>query len=264
MTKTQAHRWALVTGASGGIGQEIARELAAAGYALVLVARDAARLARVADELAQAHGVPVQPLPCDLAQAGAVEALAQALAQGDIVPEVLVNNAGFGVYGEHARTDWQAEHGMIELNVTALTALTKRLLPGMVRRGRGRILNVASTAAFQPGPYMAVYYATKAYVLSYSEALAEELSSSGITVTALCPGPTATAFSQRAQAVDSALFKGKRLPDASEVARYGVRALQRGRRVAVHGCMNSLLAQSVRFTPRRVVTRLVAQMSRRV
>lgn len=261
---TPSSNWALVTGASGGIGLEIARELARTGHALLLVARDGQRLSELAARLKAEHGVPVEWQACDLAADGAVEALAAHLAQAGITPSVLVNNAGFGVYGEHAQTDWQQEHGMIELNITALTALTKQLLPGMLAQRRGRILNVASTAAFQPGPYMAVYYATKAYVLSYSEALAEELAGSGVTVTALCPGPTATGFSARASAGDSALFKGRRLPDAAEVARYGVRAMGRGRRVAVHGCVNWSLAQSVRFTPRRVVTAMVARMSRRV
>jgi hypothetical protein len=256
--------WALVTGASGGIGLAISRELAGQGHALWLVARDGVRLQALAEELKAAHGVPVRFTAIDLAAPGGVDALADGLLQEGIVPAVLVNNAGFGVYGEHTQTAWRDEQGMIELNVTALTALTKRLLPGMVGSGRGRVLNVASTAAFQPGPYMAVYYATKAYVLSYSEALAEELQGSGVTVTALCPGPTETGFSARAAAGDSALFKGRRLPRAEEVARYGVRALFRGRRVAVHGCVNWSMAQSVRFTPRRVVTALVARMSRPV
>jgi short-subunit dehydrogenase len=208
--------------------------------------------------------VPVEVWAGDLTQPDAVERLLQALQAKGIEPAVLVNNAGYGVYGEHVQTDWAEERDMIALNIGALTALTKRLLPAMVAKGRGRILNLASTAAFQPGPYMAVYYATKAYVLSYSEALAEELRGRGVTVTALCPGPTATGFSDRAAAADSALFKGRRLPSAAAVARYGVRAMARGQRVAIHGAANCAMAQSVRFAPRRWVTAMVAHVSRRV
>jgi short-subunit dehydrogenase len=256
--------WALVTGASGGIGLEIARELARRRHALLLVARNQPALDTLARELREQHRVTVATWAADLAAPGAVERLAQHLAEQGIEPAVLVNNAGYGVYGEHLQTEWAAERGMIELNVLALTELTKRVLPGMVQRGRGRILNLASTAAFQPGPFMAVYYATKAYVLSYSEALAEELAGRGVTVTALCPGPTATGFSDRAAASDSALFKSHRLPTAPEVARYGVRAMARGQRVAIHGTLNWWMAQSIRLTPRRWVTAIVARMSRRV
>lgn len=258
------HPWAVITGASGGIGLEMARELARQRHSLVLVARDEAKLRSLATDLAHTHDVKVDVIAIDLAAPDGVSRLVEQLQAKSIVPTVLVNNAGFGVFGDHLHTEWSAERGMIDLNITALTELTKRLLPGMAKQGRGQILNVASTASFQPGPYMAVYYASKAYVLSYSEALAEELAGSGITVTALCPGPTATGFVDRAAANDSALFKGRRLPAAAEVARYGIAAMQRGQRVAIHGSMNCVMAQSVRFTPRRVVTKIVARMSRRV
>ena len=151
---------------------------------------------------------------------------------------------------------------MIDVNITALTRLTKLLLPAMLAQRDGRILNVASTAAFQPGPYMAVYYATKAYVLSYSEALAEELAGSGVSVTALCPGATESGFSAAASAENSGLFKGRRLPTSREVAEYGIVAMERGQRVAIHGVMNWLMAQSLRLSPRRAVTAMVAYMSR--
>jgi short-subunit dehydrogenase len=143
---------------------------------------------------------------------------------------------------KHVNTSLSDEQAMIDLNITALTRLTKLVLPSMVKRGHGRVLNLASTAAFQPGPYMAVYYATKAYVLSYSEALAEELRGTGVTVTALCPGPTASGFQDRADMHDSALVKGKKLPTAQEVARHGVRAAMRGRTVTIPGVMNWLMA----------------------
>lgn len=255
---------ALVTGASGGIGLEIARRLAARGHDLVIVARSAARLESLADELRRAHGVEVRAWPADLSERTSADRLADVLDAEGVEVDVLVNNAGFGLFGRHAETALDDEQRMIDVNVTALTRLAKRLLPGMVARGRGRILNVASTAAFQPGPYMAVYYATKAYVLSYSEALAEELDGTGVTVTALCPGPTASGFQDAAAMHDSGLVNGRRLPGAAEVAAYGVDALLAGRRVAVPGLVNKLMAQSVRVTPRRWVTRLVARMSRPV
>lgn len=263
-TRGPSRPLALVTGASGGIGLEIARRLAARGHDLVIVARSTARLESLAEALRREHGVAVRAWPADLAERSAVDRLADALEAEGLAVDVLVNNAGFGLFGRHAETALDDEQRMIDVNVTSLTRLAKRLLPGMVARGRGRILNLASTAAFQPGPYMAVYYATKAYVLSYSEALAEELDGTGVTVTALCPGPTASGFQDAAAMHDSALVKGRRLPGAAEVAAYGVDALLSGRRVAVPGLANKVMAQSVRFTPRRWVTRLVARMSRPV
>lgn len=263
-TRSGARPLALVTGASSGIGLEIARRLAAQGHDLVLVARGSARMHSLAEELQRAHGAQSTVLAQDLSTREAADQVADRLEQLGLHVDVLVNNAGFGLFGRHAETALHDEQRMIDVNVSTLTRLSKRLLPGMLARGRGRILNLASTAAFQPGPYMAVYYASKAYVLSYSEALAEELAGSGVTVTALCPGPTASGFQDKADMHDSALVKGKRLPTAAEVADYGVRALMAGRRVAVPGLMNRAMAQSVRFTPRRWVTWLVAQMSRPV
>lgn len=256
--------WALVTGASNGIGLELARGLAAAGHPVALAARSAERLDALAAELRREHGVDTRAIAIDLGQREAADRLVDALAATGVHPRVLVNNAGFGLYGLHADTALADEQAMIDLNITALTRLTKRLLPAMLAARDGRILNVASTAAFQPGPYMAVYYATKAYVLSYSEALAEELAGSGVAVTALCPGPTASGFQDKAAMHDSALVKGKRLPTAKSVAEYGLRAMRQGQRVAIHGGINRMLAQSIRFTPRRVATWLVAKMSRPV
>lgn len=255
---------ALVTGASGGIGLEIAHELANRGHPLVLVARSAGKLEQIAAEIRIRCQVPVEVVPCDLSAAGAADQLVRELAQRGMDIGILVNNAGFGLFGKHTATSLAQEQEMIDLNITALTRLTKLLLPPMVARGSGRILNVASTAAFQPGPYMAVYYATKAYVLSYSEALHEELRGTGVSVTALCPGPTASGFQDKADMHASALVKGKKLPQAREVAAYAVQALMKGRPVAIHGAMNWAMAQSVRFTPRALVTRMVAMMSRPV
>lgn len=253
--------WAVVTGASGGIGYEMARSLAASGHSLVLVARNAEKLEALAETANREHGTQTLVVACDLGAHGAADALAERLRAAGIVPDILINNAGFGVFGLHAETPLEREQAMIDLNIVALTRLTKLLLPGMLAAKRGRIVNVASTAAFQPGPYMAVYYASKAYVLSYSEALAEEVSGSGVTVTALCPGPTASGFQDAAAMHDSALVKGKRLPSSKDVAEYGLRAMRRGQRVAIHGVVNWCLAQSVRFSPRRAVTWLVAKLS---
>jgi uncharacterized protein len=256
--------WAVVTGASGGIGYEMARNLAARGHSLVLVARSADKLQALADTAKREHGVDALVIATDLSAADAADRVAEKIREAGIVPAVLVNNAGFGLYGLHTDSKLEDEQAMLNLNIVTLTRLTKFLLPGMTAAKRGNIVNVASTASFQPGPYMAVYYATKAYVLSYSEALAEELAGSGISVTALCPGPTASGFQDKAAMHDSALVKGKKLPISKHVADYAIEAMDRGQRVAIHGAMNWMLAQSIRFTPRRIVTWLVAKMSRPV
>jgi short-subunit dehydrogenase len=203
---------ALVTGASGGIGLEVARVLAGKGYDLALVARSGDRLEALAAELGGASVVVA-----DLSSPSAPAEVAGAIPDVD----VLVNNAGVGAYGLFADADLGATMAMVALNVGALTELTHRYLPGMLARGSGRILNVASTAAFFPGPLMSVYYATKSYVLSFSEGLAEEVRGTGVTVTALCPGPTATGFQAAADMEMSALVEGRRLPTS------GGRALRR-------------------------------------
>jgi short-subunit dehydrogenase len=244
-------RRALVTGASGGIGEAIARELGSQGYQLTLVARSAGRLTALADELGGARTIVA-----DLADPATPAKVVAEVSDVD----VLVNNAGIGDYGPFVDADLDKTLGMVQLNITALTDLTHRYLRGMVERGHGRILNVSSTAAFQPGPLMAVYYATKAYVLSFSEAIAEELRGTGVTVTALCPGPTASGFQAAADMELSALVKGRRLPTSEAVARYGVRAMHKGDVVAVHGAANKVLAASIRFSPRPVVRRLVKRL----
>lgn len=250
---------ALVTGASSGIGAEMARDLAARGHDLVLVARRAAAMQALADELQRTHQATCTVLSQDLTAPGGVQSLVAQLKERQLQPEVLVNNAGLGSIGEHAGSQWADQKGMIDLNVTALTELTHALLPAMVAKRRGKILNVASTASFQPGPGMAVYFATKAYVLSYSEALHQELSRVGITVTALCPGPTASEFVSVASKTHS-ISLASRIPFApsADVARYGIAAMMRGQAVAVHGIVNRVGAWSIRFTPRSVVRRIVA------
>jgi short-subunit dehydrogenase len=255
---------ALVTGASGGIGRELARAFAAGGYDLVLVARSGGKLEELAAELRQRHGVAARALAKDLAAPGAPDEVFQELASAGIDADVLVNNAGFATFGPFTETDLATELEEIRLNVLALTHLTKRFLPGMLARRRGGVLNVASTAGFQPGPLMAVYYATKAYVLSFTEALAEELRGTGVTVTALCPGPTATGFQARADMEDSGLVTGPlKVMDAVTVARAGYAGFRAGKRLVVPGLMNKLLIQSVRVSPRGLVTRIVRAMQAR-
>ena len=244
---------ALITGASFGIGLELARVFAREGYNLVLVARSADKLRQLASELEKAHGTRSLILAVDLTEPGAPAYVLDQTTRADIQVDVLVNNAGFGQYGLFAENDLEDCLRQIQLNVTTLTHLTRLYLPEMIKRESGGILNVASTAAFQPGPLMAVYFATKAYVLHFSEALANELDGSGVTVTALCPGATATEFHKRANATSMNLLKFGSM-DARPVAEDGYRALMAGKPVVISGFKNWLLAQSVRFSPRRLVT----------
>jgi uncharacterized protein len=243
---------ALVTGASGGIGLEIARILAGE-HDLVLVARSADRLREIAAELGNAR-----VLALDLAEPAAVAQVVREVPEVD----VLVNNAGVGDFAPFAQASPEKLEAVVALNVGALTQLTRAYLPGMLERRHGRILNVASIAAFQPGPLMAVYYATKAYVLSLSEALAEETRGTGVTVTALCPGPTESGFQAGAAMERSRLVRGRTLPTSVSVAAYGVAAMRKGDAVAVPGLMNKVFASSIRFTPRPIVRRVVHRMQR--
>jgi len=252
-------RTALITGASGGIGLELARLFAADKWDVALVARSEGKLKEVAAELQSAHGITARVIAADLAKREAPANIIEALRGVEI--DALVNNAGFGLGGEFAKTDLNAELEMIQVNITALTHLTKLVLPAMVARRRGAILNVASTAAFQPGPLMAVYYATKAYVLSFSEAIADELRNSGVTVTALCPGPTATGFAAAANMESSALFKVTPPAGPKSVARAGYEGMKTGKRIVIPGTKNKLLAQSIRISPRRLVTAIVRKMN---
>jgi short-subunit dehydrogenase len=250
---------ALVTGASSGIGLELARIFAREGYNLVLVARSADKLRLLASEVEKAHGTRSLILATDLAEPGAAAYVLDQTARAQIVVDILVNNAGFGQYGLFADNDLEECLRQIQLNVTTLTHLTRLLLPGMIGRTSGRILNVASTAAFQPGPLMAVYYATKAYVLHLSEALANELQGTGVTVTCLCPGPTATEFQGRAKITGIRLTKYGTM-DARTVAEDGYRALMEGKPVVISGFKNWMVAQSVRFSPRRLVTAVARKL----
>jgi uncharacterized protein len=248
---------AVITGASSGIGADLARLFARDGSRLLLAARSVTALEKLAVELRSLYGVECLSFGVDLAEATGPRDLVRFCAARGLEVDVLVNNAGFGAWGELVSIDPDRQLAMIEVNVAALTHLTRLLLPGMLERGRGRILNVASTAAFQPGPLMAVYYATKAYVLSFSEALAEELRGTGVTVTTLCPGPTATGFGNAAGFGGSRFFNLIHPVPSRPVALAGYRAMRKGKRVVITGFTNRLGAFLTRFLPRPLLARIV-------
>jgi short-subunit dehydrogenase len=247
---------ALITGASSGIGLELAKLFAADKHNLVLVARNQGALEKLAGELRREHGVEVTVLPKDLADPASPQSIFDQLAAAGIAVDVLVNNAGFGAVGALVALPTQRQIDMIQVNVSALTHLTRLFLPGMIERGRGGILNIGSTAGFQPGPNMAVYFATKAYVLSFTEALAEELCGTKIKVTCFAPGPTATGFAAIAHEEDTLLFR-MGLMDAQYVARLGYRGFCRGKVLVIPGVINKLGAFSVRLSPRILVRKIV-------
>lgn len=246
---------ALVTGASAGLGAEFARQLAAGGHDLILSARRTERLDALAAELRAAHGVAVTVIAADLADPAGPDRLVAAIDEAGLTVDLLVNNAGLGHRGAFAELPAAGQVATVDVNVRALVALAHAVLPGMVARRRGGILNVASSAAFQPGPWMAVYYASKAFVLSFSEALHEEVKGAGVHVAALCPGPVHTEFAGLAGMEDMAIFDRLATP-AATVVRDGLAALVANRAVKVSGAMNAVAAASVRFAPRGVVRRL--------
>jgi short-subunit dehydrogenase len=249
-------RCALITGASTGIGYEFAKLFARDGYQLVLAARSAQRLAEVGEELQRQFRVSVKIFSKDLASPQAPEELFAELQREGIAVDVLVNNAGFGTHGPFAEADLASQLAMMQVNMVAPTHLTRLFLPAMIQRKTGKILNVASTAAFQPGPLMAVYYASKAYVLSFSEALADELRGTGVTVTALCPGPTKTEFQRRAGVEETRLMSGG-IMGAEAVAIAGYRGLMAGKALVIPGTRNRFLAVAVKCLPRSLVTQMV-------
>src|SRR5260221_4982575 len=247
--------WALVTGASSGIGRELAKLLAAGRYNLVLLARNEQRLRELASELTGAHPIEIKVLPKDLARPEAAGEIFEALR--DTPVSILVNNAGFGSHGLFAELDLVGQKDMVQVNVTALVELTHYFVKPMLARKRGRVLNVASIAAFQPGPTVNIYYASKAFVYSFSYALAAELEGSGVTVTALCPGTTSTEFFERAN-----IHMKRPWPpmDARRVAEIGYRALMRGKRVAIPGLMNRVIAMLSPCVPARLTAGIVRRM----
>jgi short-subunit dehydrogenase len=260
-SQANASKTVLITGASSGIGKAFAELFAKDGYQVLLAARSVDKMEQLASAMRSEYGAAVAVFHADLEQADGADKLHAAIKARGFTLDTLVNNAGYGLFGEFKDNALPGELAMMQLNMHSLVGLTKLFLPDVLA-GRGKILNVASTASFQPGPYMAVYYATKAFVLSFSEALAAELAGQGVSVTALCPGPTASGFQDKAAMHASALVKGRKLPTAEQVATAGYRAMLRGQRVVIPGVMNWLMAQSVRFTPRRIVTGMVQLMSR--
>ncbi|WP_313516514.1 SDR family oxidoreductase [Pseudomonas sp.] len=254
--------YVLITGASSGIGLALAEALARRGRKLILVARQRDALESIACELSQRFGVEVLFRTCDLAEPIQLSGLLHELEQSERRIELLVNNAGIGSGGAYLEQDWSREKTLIEVNVLALARLCHALGQHMLANGGGQILNVASVAAFQPGAWMSNYYASKAYVLHFSEGLREELRSRGIRVSVLCPGPIRTAFWRSAQLEVGHLSGGKLMMSAEEVALYTVRALEKNRALIIPGWRNRLIAMGPRFAPRWLVRKLAARINR--
>ncbi|TYR80693.1 SDR family oxidoreductase [Priestia megaterium] len=252
----------LITGASSGIGKELAYHYAKDGYNIVMVARSLTKLTEIKNDLEKQYGGSVFVIQKDLSKESEIQEVYKLIKQNNMRVDILINNAGFGLFGEFLETDLEDELNMIDLNVKSLTYMTKLFLPDMIKQNKGGILNVASTAAFQPGPLMAVYYATKAYVLSFTEALENELKDTNITVSALCPGPTETGFSDRANLKESKLFKSG-VMDVKTVAEIGYKGFKSGKTVIIPGLKNKILAGAVRFAPRTIITSIVRQMQER-
>jgi short-subunit dehydrogenase len=243
---------ALITGTSSGIGAELAREHAAAGGDLIIVARRKDRLEAIADELLTEHGTQSTVIAKDLSICGSAEELYEDITARGLAVDYLINNAGFGGHGFFHERSLADDNEMIHVNIVTLMTLTKLFVPGMIARGSGRILNVGSVAGFVPGPLQAVYYATKAFVNSFTEALANELGGTGVTATALCPGITASGFAERGNLDGAMAFKMPQATSAS-VAAYGYKAMLDGERIAVHGVMNKMTVAGLRVFPRGLV-----------
>jgi short-subunit dehydrogenase len=251
---------ALITGASNGIGLELAKIHASKGGDLVLVARNKSKLDELKTELEKQFNVSVYTIGKDLSATESAQEIYDETNRQNIQVDYLINNAGFGDFGMFTDTDWNKELKMINLNITTLTLFTKLYLQDMVKRKSGKIMNVASIASFQPGPTLAVYCATKAYVLSFTEAISNEVSDKGVSIIALCPGATETGFQAAGGLDESKLFKDKKLPTGKEVAEYGYSSMIKGKTVAIHGIMNYLLSNSIRFIPRALVLKVSRKM----
>jgi short-subunit dehydrogenase len=251
---------ALITGASAGIGRDLAGVLAENRFDLIIVARNQQALEKLAAELSSQYKIHVEVIVRDLSYASAPDEIHAKVREKGITLDVLINNAGFGTHGPFAGIDVKLVRDMLHVNVVALTLLTRLFLPDMLARKRGRIMNVASTAAFQPGPLMAEYYASKAYVLWLSEAIATEVAGSGVTVTALCPGPTTTEFQKRAGIENTRMFERVSM-DSMSVARIGYEGMMGGKRIVIPGFKNRILAQAVRLGPRKMIADVVKKMN---
>lgn len=256
------HQTILITGASNGLGLELAKIFARKGFNLVLVARNEEKLLLLKSELETKHNINAEVFVKDLSKKDAALEVFQFVEEKNIAIEILVNNAGFGDHGKFETSNWQKQSEMIHLNILALTQLTHLFLPLMVKRKSGKILNLASIASFMPGAMMSVYYATKAFVLSFSEALAEELKNSGVTVMALCPGPTKTGFEQKADLEESGLFAKFKIADAQEVAAFGYRKLMRKKVIAIPGFLNNLMINTAKFMPRKLVRNIIFRIQK--
>lgn len=253
----------LITGASGGIGKELANRFVKDSYNMVLVARSEGKLEELAKEYGEGYGVQVTVYAKDVSLPGVAEEIASDLKKKGVTVDYLVNNAGFGLYGEFLETQLEQEMNMIDVNIKALTIMTKLFLPDMVKRCRGGVMNVASVGAFYPGPLMSVYFATKAYVLSFTEALENELSGTAVTVTALCPGPTATGFTGRAELGSSKLYKSG-VMEVGEVADEAYRDFLRGKTLIIPGAVHRFITSLPRLLPRKVMARLIKERTARV
>jgi short-subunit dehydrogenase len=246
------HETAFITGASGGLGEEFARICAADKMDLILVARTKDKLEALASELTKAHGIRTLVIAADLSDQKSTEHVAEEIDKSGMAVTVLINNAGFGTFGLFAQSDLKDQTNMLELNIVSLTRLTRLLLPGMIERKYGKILNIASIAAFSAGPLMSVYYATKAYVLNFSLALSNELKDTGITVSCLCPGTTETGFHKRGGIDKSKLFSGH-TASAHDVCMIGYKGMLKGKPIIIPGIQNKLMAFATRLVPRTVV-----------
>jgi uncharacterized protein len=251
---------ALITGASAGLGADFSVILARQKYDLILVARSEERLARLANKLSAEYGVKTHVISSDLSVPGSAERLVQNIQSKGLVVDVLINNAGYGICGPFVESDTQSLVGMLHLNMTSLTELARLLLPDMLSRKNGRIMNVASTAAFQPGPWMAGYYASKAYVLSFSEALSSELKGTGVTVTTLCPGPTRTEFFERAK-MSSSRMKRIFFADSQACAQRGIEAMLSGKVLMVDGLLNRMFVSSSKVLPRSLIRSITGALN---
>jgi uncharacterized protein len=255
---------ALITGASGGIGLELAKIHALNGGDLVLVARSEGKLLAIKKELEIKHAVKVKIISKDLSEKDAALDVYNELKKENIKIDFLINNAGFGDFGFFHESDWAKAENMLNLNITCLTQFCKLFANDMIAQGGGKIMNLASIAAFMPGPLMSVYYASKAYVLHFSEAINNELKENGITVTALCPGPTESGFQAASFQKESKVIKGKKLTSAGEVAAYGYRAMLKGKPVAIHGRMYAFLVNVMRFLPRSFVVSAIRKIQDKI
>lgn len=246
-------KYTFITGATSGIGYELALHCALRGHNLILTGRNEPVLKKMAEELTKRFSIAVNPITIDLSELDAPERLWEKANNNDMTVDILINNAGAGIYGPFSNSLWHDQLNMLNVNIIALTRLTRLALPGMISRGEGKILNIASTAGFRPGPLMAVYFASKAFVISFSQALSEELRGSGVTVTSFCPGATRTNFAKTAGLDESQFFKLKKQADPKSVAVAAYNSMMKGQELAVHGLVNRVMVFVLKFIPRRVV-----------